>query len=768
MVENMLGRKLRRDMTRQAGQFLAIMLLCTLGTFAFAVLDGISRMTRVTTETYFTENRLADFWINLPEADDAAVTRIRQMPHITDAIARVQADLDTTMGDDVKISLTAYDGPMTINVPIITGGETLDETDRRRCLIEARFASAHTLSVGDRITVKIGGERISFLIRGICMSPEYVVVSNHIATDAETYGFMLVNARAVPQMALTQIVVKTEDGADRDAIRQQIEKMYPTALIIDKRSHASTVRSESDAQMFQNMTWIFPILAYFVACMIVMTTLSRMIDNQRMQMGTLKALGFSNRKIRRHYLNYAILPSLIGALIGLFVGHWTMPDVIWEALMGQSELPYRIRPPISLPAWSMVALTVILATGICFFSYRKASRESAASLLRPKAPKEGRRLLLEKIPFLWRRLGFNAKTVARNIFRNKLRSIMLLIGVMFCNMLIILALGLQDSITRMTEEHFSQVMRASCIVTLTGNADRAESYERRLDAEIVECSMTRSIRLRTEHGERTSQLTVLEDGQQLQRLGKEKTLVALPDGEAAVTEKVAETLRIAVGDRLEIAFPGDKTPVMMTCGRIVYNNFSQGVYLNRTTWESLRKGEFIPGTISLLNPTDKTMERIRSMDETYRIDYPEEQSRETLKLLNTLTTVFRVLEGIGLALAFVISYNMGLMNFTERTREYATLKVLGYHQREIRRLILSENVILSALGMLLGILPGYQLTYMVLRVCESEMNRYVGYPSIRTVLVSSLVTFGFSLAVQLFLTRKVRKIDMVEALKSVE
>ena len=156
------------------------------------------------------------------------------------------------------------------------------------------------------------------------------------------------------------------------------------------------------------------------------------------------------------------------------------------------------------------------------------------------------------------------------------------------------------------------------------------------------------------------------------------------------------------------------------------------------------------------------------MDETYRIDYPEEQSRETLKLLNTLTTVFRVLEGIGLALAFVISYNMGLMNFTERTREYATLKVLGYHQREIRRLILSENVILSALGMLLGILPGYQLTYMVLRVCESEMNRYVGYPSIRTVLVSSLVTFGFSLAVQLFLTRKVRQIDMVEALKSVE
>ena len=156
------------------------------------------------------------------------------------------------------------------------------------------------------------------------------------------------------------------------------------------------------------------------------------------------------------------------------------------------------------------------------------------------------------------------------------------------------------------------------------------------------------------------------------------------------------------------------------------------------------------------------------MDEVDRIDFPQDLISETRKMLDTLTTVFLVLEGIALALAFVICYNMGLMNFTERTREYATLKVLGYHQREIRRLILSENIILTTLGMLLGILPGYQLTYAVMRVCESEMTRYTAWPETLTVVICCGISFGFSLLIQLLLTRNVKKIDMVEALKSVE
>ena len=768
MVKNMLRRKLLRDMFRQGGQFLAIILLCTLGTFAFSVLDGISRMTRVTVDTYFAQNRLADYWVNMPEVDDATLTRMRNLPGVSDALARLQTDLETTLGEDVKVSLTACDGEMTINVPEILDGEKLDPADGRGCLLDQRFAEAHGIAVGDRLTVKLGSERISFPVRGICMSPEYVVVSNHIATDAASYGYILVNARAVPQLPLTQMVVSAEDGTDRDALRRRMEEAFPRAIIVDRSTHASTVSIENDAQMFANMTGIFPLLAYFIACMIVMTTLSRMIDGQRLQMGTMKALGFPARKIRNHYLSYAILPSFLGAMIGLLVGHWTLPDVLWDALIGESELPYRLRPPISGPAWSMVALTVVLATGICWFSYRKASRESAAALLRPKPPKEGRRVLLERIPPLWKRMGFNAKTVSRNLLRNKLRSFMFLLGILFCNMLLILSLGLQDSVTRLTTEQYGKVIRATCTATFKGEADTAESYERRLGAERVECVMTKNIRLRAGESERTTKLTVLEDDQQLQCLGKDAAWIALPDGAAAITEKLAEVMGVSAGDALEITLAGEKTPVILRCGRIVYNNFSQGIYLTRSTWGSLRKGEFIPTSVQLLNERPEAVETLRGMDEVDRIDFPQDLIAETRKMLDTLNTVFLVLEGIALALAFVICYNMGLMNFTERTREYATLKVLGYHQREIRHLILSENIILTTLGMLLGILPGYQLTFTVMRVCESEMTRYTAWPEIATVAVCCGISFGFSLLIQLLLTRNVKKIDMVEALKSVE
>ena len=441
-------------------------------------------------------------------------------------------------------------------------------------------------------------------------------------------------------------------------------------------------------------------------------------------MGTLKALGFHASQIRRHYLSYAIVPSFVGALIGLLAGHWTIPDVLWNALISQSELPFRIRPPISPAAWSMVFLTVFLATGICYVSYRKASRETTAALLRPKPPKDGRRILLERVTPVWQRMSFNAKSVARNLLRNKLRSFMFFLGILFCNMLLILSMGLQDSVTRMAEDHYGKVIRSTRTVQLKGTVGTAESYERRLSAERAECVMTRSVSVSAAAGERTTQLTVLMDDQELLCLGKNATLVPLPAGEAAVTEKFSEVLKIQPGDLLSITLAGDNRAIRIRCGAIVYNNFSQGVYMNRSTWEGLRKGEFVPTSLYLLHPTEEALQLLSRMDEVDRIDDPQEQVQETLEMLDTLSTVFRVLEGIALALAFVICYNMGLMNFTERTREYATLKVLGYHQREIRRLILSENVILTALGILLGIRPGIGLTALILRVCESETQRY--------------------------------------------
>ena len=254
----------------------------------------------------------------------------------------------------------------------------------------------------------------------------------------------------------------------------------------------------------------------------------------------------------------------------------------------------------------------------------------------------------------------------------------------------------------------------------------------------------------------------------MQYLGENETYLPLETGTVAVTYKMTETLGIETGDIVRLYLPGDDEPLVMTVGQIAHNNTVQGVYMNRTTWEAQRKGDFVPTAIQLQGISDALIAELEEMDEVDTLDNPQDQITDMLALLEALNSVFAMLTGIALALAFVICYNMGLMNFVERLREYATLKVLGYHQKEIRGLILKENLIISILGVICGIYPGYLLTDVVMHSCEPETSFYPGIPSTQSVILACVITFCFSIFIQLVLTRKVKKIDMVEALKSVE
>lgn len=769
MVRNTLRKKLYRDMLRAAMQFASIIALCMLGTFAFSVLDGTARMVRQTITVYFEENNLADFWVTVPSGvDRAVIDKLRDVPGVEIVRPRAVMDLETPLGDDINVCVTAYDGEMDVNIPYFREGEMLSTTDKRGCLIDDWFAQAQGLGIGDRISVKLSGMEYSFVIRGIVVSPEYIIVSNGVASSPETYGYILVNACAIPELPLTQAAISIDKDADADTVERAIQAALPDALVVNRMANRSASRTENDAAMFENMTLIFPVLAYAVAALVVMTTLSRMIDNQRMQMGTLKALGFSAGKIRNHYLSYAVLPSLIGALLGTVIGHNTLPYFLWDALIGEDEMPYRLEPAISLPAWGMVLLTVVMSVAICYYTYKKSARETTAALLRPKPPKDGKRILFERITPLWKRLSFNQKMIVRNLMRNKWRTFMCLVGLLCCNMLIITSFGLQDSVKQLTTDFYTKTLRYDVRASLSGNVGTAESYESRLSGELVECLMESSASLRAPGGTRTVVVTVLGDHQQMQNLGENGTHVDLLPGSVAVTRKLTKTLDIHVGDVIRLLLPGDDEAIEAVVGQIVENNFSQGVYLTRTTWEGLRKGAFTPTAVQIIAPTEATLAKLRNMDEVDKIDFPEKQIEDMLAMLDSLQTVFMILTGIALALAFVICYNMGLMNFVERTREYATLKVLGYHQKEIRSLILNENNIISVFGVALGVWPGYLLTDIIMHSCEPESAFYIGIPSARSVVIACVITFAFSWLLQFMLTRKVKTIDMVEALKSVE
>ena len=455
-------------------------------------------------------------------------------------------------------------------------------------------------------------------------------------------------------------------------------------------------------------------------------------------------------------------------MLGTLIGHSTLPYLLWDTLIAQNEMPYRLTPPISAFAWAMTVLSVVMSIFILLYSYRSAAKECTASLLRAKPPKNGKRILLERITWLWSRFSFNTKMVVRNLMRNKLRTVMMLVGLLCCTMLIITSLGLQDSVTSLSVKYYTKSLDYDVIANLTGTVDKAESYERRADADAAECLMEKSVSLRTDAGTRTERLTVLEDDQTMIHLGKDESFVRLETGTAAVTYKLTQTLNLHVGDTVRVYLPGDDEPFAIAIGQVVYNNVTQGIYLNRTTWESLRKGEFTPTGLMLKNPSETYLTELSDMDEVDSLDYPAELIDDMMQMLDSLSAVFTMLTCIALALAFVICYNMGLMNFVERTREYATLKVLGYHQKEIRHLIMRENSIISFFGVALGIWPGIALTDIIMHTCEPESGFYPGAPTIKSIAIACVVTYLFSELLQRMLARKVQKIDMVEALKSVE
>ena len=572
----------------------------------------------------------------------------------------------------------------------------------------------------------------------------------------------------MPALPLSQMIVTLEDGVDAEAVQRAISDELPQALIANRSAHKSTASAVNNAEMFSSLTLVFPVFAYAVAALIVLTTLTRMVDNQRLQLGTLKALGYPSSRIRRHYLSYAIFPSLAGSVLGIVIGHQTLPRLLWALLLGQNEFPYQIYPSVSAAAWGMAALTVLMSMGICLYTYQKASRETTAELLRPKPPKAGRRIFLERIGPLWRSFSFNTKMIVRNLMRNRMRTLMSFVGLLCCNALIIASFGLQDSVNLIAETHYTKVLNYDVRANLTMQAGTVESYDRRLRAQNVECIMEKGVAVSSAKETRTTMLTVVENAQQLLWLGKNETYADILPGGAALTEKMADALKVKIGDRIRISFPGDYDPVEVMVSQIVYNNIQQGLYMEHETWESLRKGDFAPTAILIKAPTERCLHELDEMAEVDRIEYPVKQSEELTNLMDLLSSIFVLLMAVALALAFVICYNMGLMNFAERTREYATLKVLGYHQKEIGHLIVGENVVIAAFGIAASIWPGIGLTGLVLKVCATESLTYPSRPAAVSIVIACAITFAFSLLIQLFLTRKVRGIDMVEALKSVE
>ena len=765
-----LTKKLFRDMRCSTMQFIAMMLLCFLGTWCFTGLDANWRMMDLSFETYFEQYNVADLWVRGSAFTREDVLRVGHLPDTETVIPRAAADGDCpNLGDDVTLHLLAYDGAMTICTPYLKDGELLKNGDNRGILLEEQFAKAHKLKVNDTIRLRVQNAELSFQIKGLVLSPEYIVTSKDVAPSPSTYGFALLNYGGLDFLPYTEMLVTMKDGAGIAALKAEISRLLPASLIQEIGTNGGTATARSFVQMFRSLSYLFPVLVYAIATMIVVSTLTRMIDNQRIQMGTLKALGFPERTIRNHYLSYALVPSLVGSLAGVYVGEYTLPDVIWLMVAHNARMPWKLRAPISVYSWIAFAGTVLLSVLVCWFVYRKAARECTADLLRPKPPKNGTRILLERWEGMWKRFSFNTKMVVRNIFRNKGRSFLSFVGVFTCNMLVVCSFCLQDSIPAFISNYYTGTHAYDVRVELKpGLAGTMESYQGRMDAELVEGIQEISISAIGPLQTRSCLLTVIPEGQQLLALGEGRTVMPMPENGVCVSRKMCQLLGLSLGDTLKLYITGDDDPILLPVNAYAETAIGQGVFISRNAWEQCRKGDFQATALLIKGPAQALLRELDAMEEVADLKYPADQNLQTLSIMDSTTATFSILTGAALLLAFIICYNMGLMNFTERTRDYATLKVLGYHQKEIRRLMMREQQAISLLAALLSIRPGMILTRIILSMCEYESMVFETTYLPLTIIKATALSILFAWAIEWLLTLKVKRIDMVEALKSVE
>lgn len=587
------------------------------------------------------------------------------------------------------------------------------------------------------------------------------------------------NAKKEAEPEITEAETKISDG---EAELAKLE--LPTWYVWGRDKITSTQSFGEDANRISNIGKFFPVIFFLVAALVSLTTMTRMIEEQRQQIGTLKALGYSDGKIALKYFAYAMVSTISGAFAGVVVGEKILPWVIMNAYgMLYTGLPY-YRTPLNWHEGGLAILASAGCTGIATLAAcQKELIAKPAELMRPQAPKNGKRIFLERIGIFWKHLNFTQKSTVRNLVRYKKRFFMTVIGIGGCMGLILVGFGLQDSITAIAKNQFVNLFTYEANVIL--NADVSESEKETQQKELKDYpGMDEMLELYCQNVElQTKKKTVdavLEVPKTLDgfedffefRDRKTKESYAFPKDGAAISEKTADMLGVKVGDTISLK-KGD-TLVEVKISVIIENYVRHYLYLTTETYENLFSET--PDYNQLLLKYQDTSkeyedalgEKIMKYDSVAAISFTSDLIGQIDDMLRSLDIVIVVLIVSAGLLAFVVLYNLNNINITERQRELATLKVLGFYDGEVASYVYRENMVLTLFGILAGMGIGRFLHYYVIQTVEVDMMMFGRSVFLRSYLYSALITLAFALFVNGMMFYRLRKIDMIESLKSVE
>lgn len=547
--------------------------------------------------------------------------------------------------------------------------------------------------------------------------------------------------------------------AKKEAALNQLEE--PTYQINNRKEGNPGYKTFlEDSTRIDSLSNIFPVVLFAIALLVSLTTMTRFVEEERGNLGLLKALGYSNREIRKKFMVYGLVSSGLGALVGTIIGHTFLPLAVFNAYTASSTFS-NLRLTFS-PLWTIVAFAIAIACSLlpAYWVVRKELKEVPASLFLAKVPKAGSRILLEKIDFIWKRMSFTYKVTARNLFRYKKRMLMTIFGVAVCTALLVMGFGIRDSISGLASKQFGQILHYDMIAIEKNKvSDKEKEASGKLEKQEVSL-------IATNQSDDLSKYVSLESRKNNQK-------IVLNDSGAVISEKFAELLGLKVGDSLTLKDDENK-PVRIKVSAITEMYMGHYIFMNQSVYQKVFKKDFMTNgqLIKLKNASVNNIQKMSAQlmqeDGIQAISQNSDLKKVIESFMYGINSVMIVLITCAILLAIVVIYNLTNINVSERIRELATIKVLGFYDREVTLYIYRETILLSFLGILVGFGLGDYFHQVIMNQLSADQIMFAPGLLWTNLLLSAAITFATTLLLALVVHFKLKAVDMLGALKSVD
>lgn len=581
----------------------------------------------------------------------------------------------------------------------------------------------------------------------------------------------------------TKIQYANKNFADTESNLKELSvKIY----VLNLETNEGYMSYKSDCESVSVIGKVFPIIFFLVAALVSLTAMTRMVEENRGNIGTYKSLGYSRIKIALKYLTYSTSATLMGIILGIIIGSYTLPWVIAEAY----GILYHTMPQVlmsinieySLTAGIVAFASTTIATILACY---KILRDTPAKLMRPKSPKAGKKIFLERIPFIWKHFSFSHKITARNVFRYKKRLFMTIIGIAGCTALIFTGFGLRSSISSIISKQYGEIRRYNFEATLKNNLSENQISQLNSYIENNENNMKYTyLRQQTNdieaNGKKLNVFILgvkneaeLKDFVTMQNR-KNKEEVKLENNGVVITEKISKLMNINIGDEIKIKIDDEKDKSVKVT-QIVENYVYHYIYMNKSVYEEIFEEQLIDNHIYISSNQDlneveeeQILKYLLSNDNISQVLKISSISNNFEDMIKSLNMVVIVLIICAAMLAFVVLYNLNSINIEERKRELATIKLLGFYDNELSSYVFRENIVLTIIGAILGLILGVYLHSFVISTAEVDMIMFSRETTISSYLIAFLMTIIFTSIINLLMNKEFKKINMIESLKSVE